>query len=146
MQTKLQGLPSTISLSTSDANKLQSMGAWAGWLTGGKGFVSEELQSAGEGKLYMITEKGDFVTLTGKETVAKSVFDLIALYTADYITNSAEAGQAWADKVMPVADTLVDATMECKLQHKPHRRDCRHKKQLAHRARQQPRLCGPGAS
>lgn len=99
-------------ISAEESAQIVSNLQWAGWLTGGKGFVSEELKSAGEGKLYMITEKGDFVTLTGKETVAKSVFDLIAPYTADYITNSAEAGQAWADKVMPVADTMVNASEE----------------------------------
>lgn len=81
----------------------------AGYLTGGKGFISKELQSAGDGKLYMITDQGDFVTLTGKETVAKSIFDLISPYTADYITNSREAGQAWADKVMPVGDKIVSS-------------------------------------
>ena len=85
---------------------------WAGYQTGGSGFVSSELQSAGDGKLYMITDKGDFVTLTGKETVAASIFDLIAPYTADYVTNAAEAGQAWADKVMPVASEIKSSSGE----------------------------------
>lgn len=99
-------------ISAEESAQIVSNLQWAGWMTGGKGFVSEELQSAGEGKLYMITEKGDFVTLTGKEVVAKSVFDLIAPYTADYVTNSAEAGQAFADKVMPVADMITEAADE----------------------------------
>ncbi|MCK9571454.1 phage tail tape measure protein, partial [Candidatus Pacearchaeota archaeon] len=85
---------------------------WAGYQTGGSGFVSSELQSAGDGKLYMITDKGDFVTLTGKETVASSIFDLIAPYTADYVTNAAEAGQAWADQVMPVATEIKSSSSE----------------------------------
>ncbi|MHC1687963.1 MAG: phage tail tape measure protein [Methanothrix sp.] len=83
--------------------------SYAGYRTGGLGFVSSELQSAGDGKVRMITDKGDFVTLTGEETVAKSIFDLIAPYTADYPTNTAEAGQAFADEIFPAATAIKES-------------------------------------
>ncbi len=76
---------------------------WAGYRTGGQGFVSSELQGAGSGKVRMITDKGDLVTLTGMETMGAAWFDIIAPYTADYITNTDQSAKAIADHWIPAA-------------------------------------------
>jgi TP901 family phage tail tape measure protein len=85
-----------------------SAATFAGYRTGGKGFISSELTSAGSDKLYMMTDKGDRVTISGKEELSKSVFDLIAPYTMDYYSDPAEAAKKFADGLLPVTNKLED--------------------------------------
>ncbi len=89
--------------------------AYAGYLTGGKGFLSDELQSGSDNTVKMITINGDSVTWGGaNQEVDKKLFDSISKYTLDYFTDEAihAKSQAFANSLIPITESTKTAAEE----------------------------------
>jgi len=78
----------------------------AGYMTGGTGFVIDELQTDNEGYVLMRTDKNDPVTLFGNEKVSAELAKSMMPYLIDYETDTKTAGQNYADSKIPIENAV----------------------------------------
>ena len=84
---------------------------YAGYRTGGKGFVMDEMKSAGEGYSYLTTDLGEDITYLGDSfRMANDELKKILPYLIDYPTNRKKISQDIADSVMPIPKDIRSAS------------------------------------
>jgi len=84
---------------------------YAGYRTGGQGFVMDEMKSAGEGYSYLTTDLGEDITYLGDSfRMANDELKKILPYLIDFPTNTKELSQDIADSVMPIPKDIRSAS------------------------------------
>jgi hypothetical protein len=84
---------------------------YAGYRTGGQGFVMDEMKSAGEGYSYLTTDLGEDITYLGDSfRMANDELKKLLPYLIDYPTNRKEISQDIADSVMPIPKDIRSAS------------------------------------
>jgi hypothetical protein len=84
---------------------------YAGYRTGGQGFVMDEMKSAGEGYSYLTTDLGEDITYLGDSfRMANDELKKILPYLIDYPTNTKKLSQDIADSVMPIPKDIRSAS------------------------------------
>lgn len=84
---------------------------YAGYRTGGQGFVMDEMKSAGEGYSYLTTDLGEDITYLGDSfRMSNDELKKILPYLIDYPTNTKELSQDIADSVMPIPKDIRSAS------------------------------------
>lgn len=84
---------------------------YAGYRTGGKGFVMDEMKSAGEGYSYLTTDLGEDITYLGDSfRMSNDELKKLLPYLIDYPTNTKEISQDIADSVMPIPKDIRSAS------------------------------------
>lgn len=84
---------------------------YAGYRTGGKGFVMDEMKSAGEGYSYLTTDLGEDITYLGDSfRMSNDELKKLLPYLIDYPTNTKELSQDIADSVMPIPKDIRSAS------------------------------------
>lgn len=84
---------------------------YAGYRTGGQGFVMDEMKSAGEGYSYLTTDLGEDITYLGDSfRMSNDELKKILPYLIDYPTNTKELSQDIADSVMPIPKDIKSAS------------------------------------
>lgn len=84
---------------------------YAGYRTGGQGFVMDEMKSAGEGYSYLTTDLGEDITYLGDSfRMSNDELKKILPYLIDYPTNAKEISQDIADSVMPIPKDIRSAS------------------------------------
>ena len=84
---------------------------YAGYRTGGQGFVMDEMKSAGEGYSYLTTDLGEDITYLGDSfRMSNDELKKILPYLIDYPTNRKELSQDIADSVMPIPKDIRSAS------------------------------------
>ena len=84
---------------------------YAGYRTGGKGFVMDEMKSAGEGYSYLTTDLGEDITYLGDSfRMSNDELKKLLPYLIDFPTNTKELSQDIADSVMPIPKDIRSAS------------------------------------
>lgn len=84
---------------------------YAGYRTGGQGFVMDEMKSAGEGYSYLTTDLGEDITYLGDSfRMSNDELKKILPSLIDYPTNRKELSQDIADSVMPIPKDIRSAS------------------------------------
>ena len=84
---------------------------YAGYRTGGQGFVMDEMKSAGEGYSYLTTDLGEDITYLGDSfRMTNGELKKLLPYLIDYPTNTKEFSQDIADSVMPIPKDIRSAS------------------------------------
>ena len=84
---------------------------YAGYRTGGQGFVMDEMKSAGEGYSYLTTDLGEDITYLGDSfRMSNDELKKLLPYLIDYPTNTKELSQDIADSVMPIPKDIRSAS------------------------------------
>jgi hypothetical protein len=84
---------------------------YAGYRTGGQGFVMDEMKSAGEGYSYLTTDLGEDITYLGDSfRMSNDELKKLLPYLIDYPTNKKELSQDIADSVMPIPKDIKSAS------------------------------------
>ena len=84
---------------------------YAGYRTGGQGFVMDEMKSAGEGYSYLTTDLGEDITYLGDSfRMSSDELKKLLPYLIDYPTNTKELSQDIADSVMPIPKDIRSAS------------------------------------
>ena len=84
---------------------------YAGYRTGGQGFVMDEMKSAGEGYSYLTTDLGEDITYLGDSfRMSNDELKKLLPYLIDYPTNTKEISQDIADSVMPIPKDIRSAS------------------------------------
>ena len=84
---------------------------YAGYRTGGQGFVMDEMKSAGEGYSYLTTDLGEDITYLGDSfRMSNDELKKLLPYLIDFPTNTKELSQDIADSVMPIPKDIRSAS------------------------------------
>jgi len=84
---------------------------YAGYRTGGQGFVMDEMKPAGEGYSYLTTDLGEDITYLGDSfRMSSDELKKLLPYLIDYPTNTKELSQDIADSVMPIPKDIRSAS------------------------------------
>jgi len=83
----------------------------AGYRTGGKGFVIEEMKPAGKDSSYLITDLGEKITFLDDDfKVSNDTMKQILPYLIDYPTNTEEMSKDYANSIFPITNNIKEAS------------------------------------
>lgn len=109
--TKLQqyALAAGITTSTSEQLHQNTELAWmAGYRTGGKGFVMDELVAANDKETYLMTDRGDYMTWIKDAKMSTDALKDTLQYYIDFPADSSAMAKEYANMMVPLKETSTN--------------------------------------